>query len=96
MSQNGYKMDDDKENYNTIRLIAITERLIQAADGFEDRIATALDHVLTARDSVRNCIDAVNEARVANSALSGRALDDHCDELLDIERELSCSEGELS
>jgi hypothetical protein len=52
-----------------------------------------LGHVYTAKNIMRRCIDVVAATRIRTGRLEGRTLDDHLENLLEIERELSARKG---
>jgi hypothetical protein len=49
-----------------------------------------------AKNTVRRCLRLIADVWIDNGTLSGRALDDHHQWLLRIERDLSAAEGELA
>jgi hypothetical protein len=66
-----------------------------AIEHFMDRGSAGLDHVNAAKRALRRCINVVADARIDTGTLAGRTLDDHLEQLLEIEGDLSRAEGEL-
>lgn len=64
-------------------------------DNPEDFNPTGLDHVREAKRRLRRCIDRVANARVMRGRLDGRALDDHHQELTNIEAVVVRAEGAM-
>jgi hypothetical protein len=63
---------------------------------FGDRGSAARDHINAAKGAIRRCIDVVTDARIDNGTLAGRTLDNHLEQLIEIEGDLARAEGELS
>jgi hypothetical protein len=67
-----------------------------AIEHFMDRGSAALDHVNAAKRAIRRCINVVTDARIDTGTLAGRTLDEHLEQLLEIEGDLGRAEGELA
>ena len=61
-----------------------------------DKCVHGLDHVRAASRHIRRRINTITDVRLSDGQLSGRALDDHLKELIEIEGDLSRAEGSLS
>jgi hypothetical protein len=73
-----------------------SERLAEAVDSLEDRNSRGLGHVYSAKSTLRRMSAVVTDARLDTGVLTGRVLDDHLAQLLELEGDLSRTEGELA
>lgn len=85
---NDTNIADDYDDFNI-------ETLERAAEDVTDRNSAGLDQTRATQRAIRRCIAVITDVRRDSGSLTGRTLDDHLAQLLEIKGNLSRTEGEL-